>query len=115
MKTAEQIIALLETELADAKELQDQADGKDAQAALYQLIRATTIQNLLDAIKAPDEPQPEQETRPAIIGHLERALMNGEITDEEYKKKKTRYVETLFELYAKDIITEDELKERLNK
>ena len=50
-----------------------------------------------------------------IIGHLERKLMNGEITEEEYKKKKVLYVETLFELYAKDFITEEELKERLNK
>ena len=50
-----------------------------------------------------------------IIGHLERKLMNGEITEEEYKKKKVLYVETLFELYAKDYITEEELKDRLNK
>lgn len=50
-----------------------------------------------------------------IIGHLERLLMNGEITEEEYKKKKAWYVETLFELYCKDIITEEELKAKLNK
>lgn len=50
-----------------------------------------------------------------IIGHLEKMLMNGEITEEEYKKKKAWYVETLLELYIKDIITEEELKEKLNK
>ena len=50
-----------------------------------------------------------------IIGHLERKFMNGEITEEEYKKKKAFYVETLFELYVLGIITEEELKERLNK
>jgi hypothetical protein len=50
-----------------------------------------------------------------MIGHLEKMLMNGEITEEEYKKKKAFYVETLLELYIKDIITEEELKERLNK
>ena len=50
-----------------------------------------------------------------IIGHLEQMLMNGEITEEEYKKKKAWYVETLLELYIKDIITEEELKEKLNK
>jgi len=50
-----------------------------------------------------------------IIGHLEKMLMNGEITEEEYKKKKTAYIETLYELYIRDIITEEELKERLNK
>ena len=49
------------------------------------------------------------------LGHLEQMLMNGEITEEEYKKKKAWYVETLLELYIKDIITEDELKEKLNK
>ena len=50
-----------------------------------------------------------------MLGHLEKMLMNGEITEEEYKKKKAWYVETLLELYIKDIITEEELKERLNK
>ena len=50
-----------------------------------------------------------------MIGHLEKLLMNGEITEEEYKKKKSWYVETLLELYIKDIITEEELKEKLNK
>lgn len=49
------------------------------------------------------------------LGHLEQMLMKGEITEEEYKKKKAWYVETLLELYIKDIITEDELKEKLNK
>lgn len=49
------------------------------------------------------------------LGHLERQLMNGEITEEEYKKKKSWYVETLLELYCRDIITEEELKEKLNK
>lgn len=50
-----------------------------------------------------------------MIGHLEQMLMNGEITEDEYKKKKAWYVETLLELYVKDIITEEELKEKLNK
>lgn len=50
-----------------------------------------------------------------MLGHLEKQLMNGEITEEEYKKKKAWYVETLLELYIKDIITEEELKERLNR
>ena len=49
------------------------------------------------------------------LGHLEQKLMNGEITEEEYKKKKAWYVETLLELYIKDIITEKELKEKLNQ
>lgn len=49
------------------------------------------------------------------LGILEQMLMNGEITEEEYKKKKALYVETILELYIKDIITEDEMKEKLNQ
>ncbi len=49
------------------------------------------------------------------LGHLEKMLMDGKIDEEEYKKKKTAYIETLLELYIKDIITEEELKEKLNK
>ena len=49
------------------------------------------------------------------LGTLEKLLLAGEITEEEYRKKKAVYVETLLEMYVKDIITEAELKERLNK
>lgn len=49
------------------------------------------------------------------LGRLEKLLLAGEITEEEYRKKKAVYVETLLEMYVKDIITEEELKERLNK
>lgn len=49
------------------------------------------------------------------LGHLEQMLMTGRITEEEYKEKKTIYVETLLELYIKDIITKDELYEKLNQ
>lgn len=49
------------------------------------------------------------------LGHLEQQLLNGEISEEEYKKKKAWYVETLLELYCRDFITEEELKEKLNK
>lgn len=51
MKTAEEIISLLDAELAEAYELHDEAKGKDAQVALYQIIRATTILHLLEEIK----------------------------------------------------------------
>lgn len=51
MKTAEQIIAYLEMELADAYEQHDLAKGVDKHGALVHLIRATTILNLLEAIK----------------------------------------------------------------
>lgn len=49
------------------------------------------------------------------LGHLEKMLMNDEITEEEYKKKKAVYVETILELYIKDIISEEEMKEKLNQ
>lgn len=51
MKTVEEIIAYMEAELAEAFELHDQAKGKDAQEALLQIIRATTITHLLEEIK----------------------------------------------------------------
>ena len=51
MKTAEEIIALLEAELAEAYELHDQAQGKDAQKALAYILKATTITHLLEEIK----------------------------------------------------------------
>ena len=51
MKTAEEIIALLEVELAEAYEMHDQAKGKDAAKAFAFLVKATTIEHLLDEIK----------------------------------------------------------------
>ena len=114
MKTAEEITIYLEKELMKANEQHNQFKGQDAQQAYIHLIEAATIQKLLEGIKAP-EPQPEEKPQQFTIGHLEHKLMNGEITEEEYTKKKTLYVETLYELFIKDFITEDELKERLNK
>lgn len=49
------------------------------------------------------------------LGHLEQMLLAGEITEDEYKEKKTIYVETLLELYIKDIINKEELYEKLNQ
>lgn len=51
MKTAEEIIAYLEMELADAHFMHDEMKKADPQRALAYLIKATTIQNLLEAIK----------------------------------------------------------------
>lgn len=50
-----------------------------------------------------------------LLGRLEMMLLAGEITEDEYKEKKAAYVETLFELYIKDIITKEELYEKLNQ
>lgn len=49
-----------------------------------------------------------------VIGHLERRFIAGELTVEEYKKRKAQYVESLYELYVQDIITYEELQEKLN-
>ena len=51
MKTAEQIITYLEMELTDAYEMHDEYKGKDARQALFYLIKATTILEVLEAIK----------------------------------------------------------------
>lgn len=48
------------------------------------------------------------------LGHLEEMLMNGEISEEEYKERKAVYVETILELYVMGIIGKDELYEKLN-
>lgn len=48
------------------------------------------------------------------LGFLEQQLLSGEITEEEYKEKKTVYVDTLLELYINDIITKEQLYEKLN-
>ena len=48
------------------------------------------------------------------LGHLEKMLMSGEISEEEYKKKKAVYVETILEMYIKGIIDESEMKKKLN-
>ena len=114
MKTAEEIVIYMEREFVEAHEKHEQFKGQDAQQAYIHLIRATTIQNLIEGIKAV-EVQPEENPHQFPIGHLEQKLMNGEITEEEYTKKKVLYVETLYELFIKDYITEEELKERLNK
>lgn len=49
--TTEEIIRYLEGELAEAYELHDQAKGKNAQEALYYIIKATIITHLLEEIR----------------------------------------------------------------
>ena len=51
MKSAEEIIEILESELAEAYELHEQARGKDAAQAFAFLMKATTIEHLLEEIK----------------------------------------------------------------
>ena len=48
------------------------------------------------------------------LGKLEKLLLAGEITEEEYRKRKAVYVETILELYVRGIIDEAEMKAKLN-
>lgn len=50
-----------------------------------------------------------------MLGKLEKALLQGDITEEEYKQKKTVYIDLMFELYRRDIITKEELYKRINQ
>ena len=49
------------------------------------------------------------------LGRLEKMLIAGSITEDEYCEKKRVYVETILELYCLDIITKEEMYEKLNK
>lgn len=49
------------------------------------------------------------------LGKLEQLLMNGEITEEEYKERKEVYVETILEMYVMGIITKDQMLAKLNE
>lgn len=49
------------------------------------------------------------------LGKLEAMLVDGEITEEEYKEKKAVYVEIVLEMYIKGIITKEEMYEKINQ
>lgn len=49
------------------------------------------------------------------LGKLEQLLMNGEITEDEYKERKDTYVETILEMYVMGIITKEQMLDRLNQ
>lgn len=51
MKTTAEILAYLEAELAEAYELHDAAKGKDAQKALFYMIKASVITHIVEEIK----------------------------------------------------------------
>lgn len=51
MKTAEEIIDYLEAEVAEALESNKQSEGKNAQEAFFYLLKATTIEHILENIK----------------------------------------------------------------
>lgn len=49
------------------------------------------------------------------LGKLEKMLMSGDITEEEYKERKAVYVETILELYVKGILSKEQMEEKLNQ
>ena len=49
------------------------------------------------------------------LGKLEKMLLAGEITEDEYKYKKAVYVETILELYIKGIFSKEQFQEKLNQ
>lgn len=50
-----------------------------------------------------------------VLGTLEKLLLKGQITEEEYKERKTTYIETILELYIQGIITKEQMMEKLNQ
>ena len=49
----------------------------------------------------------------ARLSDLKRQLLQKEISEEEYKKKEDWYIQKLLDLYCRDIITYDELQEKI--
>lgn len=49
------------------------------------------------------------------LGKLEKLLLAGEITEEEYKERKAVYVETILEMYIKGLISKEQMQEKLNQ
>lgn len=49
------------------------------------------------------------------LGRLEKLLLAGEITEEEYKERKAAYVETILEMYVKGLISKGQMQEKLNQ
>ena len=48
------------------------------------------------------------------LGHLEQLLLSGEINEEEYRERKSVYVEQILELYIMGIISKEQMQEKLN-
>ena len=48
------------------------------------------------------------------LGKLEKLLLDGEITEEEYRNRKAAYVDTILEMYVMGLITKEQMQDRLN-
>ena len=49
----------------------------------------------------------------ATLNDLKQQYLLKEISEEEYKKRKELFTRKLFELYCRDVITLEELEEKL--
>ena len=49
------------------------------------------------------------------LGHLEKMLLDGEITEDEYKERKTTYIDLILEMYVKGLIDKEEMQKRINE
>lgn len=49
------------------------------------------------------------------LGRLEKLLLKGVITEEEYRERKDQYVEIILELYIQGLIDKEEMQKRLNQ
>ena len=49
------------------------------------------------------------------LGKLEKLLIAGEITEEEYMERKEVYIETILEMYIMGIIVKEQMNEKLNQ
>jgi uncharacterized membrane protein len=50
-----------------------------------------------------------------VLGHLEKMLLAGEITEEEYKERKTAYIDIILEMYVNGLIDKEEMQKRINE
>jgi hypothetical protein len=48
------------------------------------------------------------------LGKLERLLMDGKITEEEYRERKATYVELILEMYCLGILDREQLYKKIN-
>lgn len=42
-------------------------------------------------------------------------LLAGEITEEEYRERKTEYIDMVLEMYVKGLIDKEEMQKRINE
>ena len=65
---------------------------------------------------ADDGNKQNRELKPLqTLGKLEKLLMDGKITEEEYRERKATYVELILEMYCMGILDKEQMYDRLNK